>query len=155
MKKLAYVMFALASTHSMAGEETVIELSSVPTAIMDLAKDAMPDARYVSANTELENNGETVYELQGVMNDGRKFEIDILEGPEIEEIEVEFPRALVPGAVIKAVLASYPNFVFETIEASMSASKKVMKYEVVGKQGDTALDLEVSASGRTIVESDS
>lgn len=134
-------------------KETEIKLSDVPSEIMKQAENVVPEAKFSSANTEIDD-GSTVYEIQGFLEDGRKFEIDIYKDGKIQEIEIVFTKDLVPGAVLKAIQARYPGFVPTFIEASHSASKKVVKYEFVGKQNDRQLDLEVSADGREIVESD-
>lgn len=143
----------LAAAPVMAGEEQPVEFSSLPETILSAAQNAMPEARFVSANTEQEDYG-LVYEIQGKTRDGRKLEVDVLETGEVEEIEVEFTRDLVPGAVLQAVEKQYPGLAIEYIEASHSASKKVVQYEFVGKVGEQKLDLDVSADGRRVTISD-
>ncbi|MDY6957221.1 MAG: hypothetical protein SVO96_10180 [Pseudomonadota bacterium] len=135
---------------AIAGEETPIALSEVPESVMHAARTAMPEARFRSANIERETDGTLVYELQGRTIDNRQIEVDVLPSGEIEEIEVEFTRDLVPGAVLKAVENRYPDFEIESIEASHSASKKVVQYELVGRVNGEKLDLDVSADGRRI-----
>jgi hypothetical protein len=144
----------LISLSVFAGEETVIPLSDVPKKIMDVARAAMPDATFKTADIEIEADGTTVYEIQGTTDDGRKLEVDVFKSGEIEEIEVQFTKDLVPGAVLKAIKKKYPKFQITYIEASHSASKKVMKYEFEGNVNGKPLDLEVSADGRKIEVSD-
>ncbi|HBG51515.1 hypothetical protein [Candidatus Macondimonas diazotrophica] len=139
---------------AMAGEETPIALSEVPESVMSAARTAMPEARFRSANTERETDGTLVYEIQGRTIDNRQIEVDVLPSGEIEEIEVEFTRDLVPGAVLKAVESRYPDFEIEFIEASHSASKKVVQYEFAGRVNGDKLDLDVSADGRRIQVAD-
>ena len=120
--------FLFFAAHATAGEETKIDLQAVPGDIMEKAKTLMPEATYKSANTEAEADG-LVYEIQGLLADGRRLEVDIAESGKVEEIEVEFTHDLVPAAVLNAVEAAYPNFTVTFIEASHSESKKVVGYE--------------------------
>ncbi|MVF13613.1 hypothetical protein FT643_15835 [Ketobacter sp. MCCC 1A13808] len=155
MKSKYGVIFPLLfiAVHTIAGEEVKIGLETVPAELMDKVSKLMPEATYQSANTE-EENGDLVYEIQGVLADGRKLEVDITPAGDVEEIEVEFTHDLVPGAVLNAVESAYPGFTASFIEASHSESKKVVGYEFVGQQGGEKLDLDVSADGRKIVVAD-
>jgi hypothetical protein len=135
---------------AMAGEETVIPLEKVPESIQTTAKELLPNASFKTANTEKEDDGTLVYEIQGTLEDGRKVEVDVLENGRIQEFEVEFTKDLVPGAVLKAIEKKLPGFEPTYIEASHSASKKVVQYEFVGELGGEKMDIEVSASGRRI-----
>jgi hypothetical protein len=137
-----------------AGEETIIDLTEVPDTIMATAQQLMPEVKFISADKEEETDGTLVFEIQGLMKDGRKVEVDILSNGDVEEIEVEFSQDLVPGAVMKAINAKLPGFIPSYIEASHSASKKVIQYEFEGVFGGEQIDLEVSADGRNIVISD-
>jgi len=56
--------------------------------------------------------------------------------------------------VLKAVESRYADFEIEYIEASHSASKKVVQYEFVGQANGKKLDLDVSADGRQIQVAD-
>ncbi|MCV6614087.1 MAG: hypothetical protein OIF35_03850, partial [Cellvibrionaceae bacterium] len=96
-----------------------------------------------------------VYEVQGKLEDGRKFEFDALADGEVEEIELEFKQSMVPGAVLKAIEKKLPGFRPSYIEASHSASMKVIAYEFVGQLNGVQVDLEVSPDGRQIVLADS
>lgn len=137
-----------------AGEETIIDLTEVPDTIMATAQQLMPEVKFISADKEEETDGTLVFEIQGLMKDGRKVEVDILSNGDVEEIEVEFSQDLVPGAVMKAINAKLPGFIPSYIEASHSASKKVIQYEFEGVFGGEQIDLEVSADGRNIIISD-
>jgi len=137
-----------------AGEETIIDLTEVPDTIMATAQQLMPEVKFISADKEEETDDTLVFEIQGLMKDGRKVEVDILSNGDVEEIEVEFSQDLVPGAVMKAINAKLPGFIPSYIEASHSASKKVIQYEFEGVFGGEQIDLEVSADGRNIVISD-
>jgi|GEM_PF-1154706 len=118
------------------------------------AYEILGDVNFVSANTETEEDGSYVFEIQGTFADGRKIEIDIFPDGEVEEIEIEFKLADVPGAILKAIERKLPGFKHEFIEASHNDAKKVTGYEFVGMMGETKMDIEVSADGRNIVVSD-
>ncbi|MEO1610344.1 MAG: hypothetical protein AAFR90_13635 [Pseudomonadota bacterium] len=112
------------------------------------------EVKVVSANTETEDDGSMVYEIQGTTQDGRKIEIDIEPNGKIEEIEIEFKIGDVPGAVLKAVEKKLPGFKPEFIEASHTTSMHVISYEFVGQLGENKMDIEVSADGKNIVIAD-
>lgn len=147
-------LWLILATSAFAGVEKPIDLEEVPEELLANAREALPTATFSSANTE-EEDGVLVYEIQGKLKDGRRVEVDLFPGGKIEEIEVEFTVDLVPGAVLAAVERKLPGFVPVYVEASHSASKKVMRYELVGKIGDQEMDIEVSADGRRIEVSDS
>ena len=140
----------ISGAYSWAGEETVIELGAIPQEVLEKANKLLPHAKFHSANTESEDDGSLIYEIQGTLKDGRKVEVDLYEDGRIEEFEVEYSRDLVPGAVLKAIERKLPGFQADFIEASYSASKKVIQYEFVGKFEGQKLDLDVSADGRHI-----
>lgn len=144
------LLFVLNSSLSIAGEETVIPLSKVPENLLSEAKKLLPNADFKTANTEKESDGTLVYEIQGTLKNDRKVEVDVIENGEIQEFEVEYSLDLVPGAVIKSIEKKMPGFTPSFIEASHSASKKVVGYEFVGKLGGKKLDIDVSADGRRI-----
>lgn len=146
-------IFLFLAPHATAGEEVQIGLQAVPKDIMEKANKLMPEANYKSANTEAETDG-LVYEIKGLLMDGRKLEVDITESGKVEEIEVEFTHDLVPVAVLNAVEVAYPDLTVTFIEASHSESKKVVGYEFVGLQNGKQIDLDVSADGRKIVVAD-
>ena len=137
-----------------AGKETQLDISEVPGALLVRAKGLVPDAVFSAAGIEIEADGTKVYEIRGVLEDGRKVEVDLLENGKVQEIEIEYTVDQVPGAVMNAIESKYPGFEPTFIEASHSASKKVLKYEFVGVQNGKELDLEVSANGRKIVQAD-
>ncbi|WP_153768669.1 PepSY domain-containing protein [Labrenzia sp. CE80] len=107
-----------------------------------------------SANTETEEDGSFVYEIQGTFVDGRKVEVDIDPNGKVHEIEIEFEIEDVPGAVRNAIEKQLPGFKPSFIEASHSQSMKVVNYEFVGMMGDAKMDIEASADGRRIVVAD-
>ncbi|WP_454064967.1 hypothetical protein [Candidatus Nitrospira salsa] len=140
--------------HSWAGVETPIELSTIPATIIQNAQAQFPEATFGSANTESEPGGGFVYEIQGTFKDGRKFEYDVFPSGEIQEIEIEFQKDMVPGAVMKAIQKNLPGFIPTYIEASHSASMQVVSYEFVGQIGESTIDIDVSADGSKIEVAD-
>lgn len=181
---IAGLVLGLSVSAAMAGVEEKIDLTDVPAEVMEVAERYLKNLRLamdgpitidldaviddnissdykqlgavsiVSANTETEDDGSFVYEIQGKAADGRQIEIDIDPTARVEEIEIEFKREDVPGAVLKSVESKMPGFMPEFIEASHSASMQVVGYELVGKMGDEVLDIEVSADGRSITIAD-
>lgn len=116
--------------------------------------EALGPATLVSANTETEDDGAVVYEIQATVQGGRKVEIDITPDGAVDEIEIEFRLEDVPGAVLNAIESKLPGFRAEFIEASHSSAMKVVGYEFVGMLGAEKMDIEVSADGRTITVAD-
>ena len=136
------------------GEEVAVPLPALPPEILQVAQQVQPEAVFQRAQIETEEDGTGVYEIQGKLPNGRRIEVDILKNGDIQEYELEFTEAEVPGAVLKAIQLKLPGFQPSYIEASHSASGKVMRYEFEGTLGDQSIDIEVSASGRTIEVAD-
>lgn len=169
---------------AFAGVEEPVELTDVPVEVMEAAEANLVGLRVVSdepvpmddeslmddnlsityedlgevkilgANTETEEDGSFVYEIQGMVESGRNIEIDLDPDANVVEIEIEFFKDDVPGAVLKSMEARMPDFVPEFIEASHSDSMQVIGYEFAGKLGDSLMDIEVSADGRNIAVAD-
>jgi len=137
-----------------AGKEVEVPLQEVPEDIMEAARRIEPEAEFHRAQIETEDDGTKVYEIQGKLKDGRRIEVDVLENARVQEYELEFTAAQVPGAVLKGIQKKLPGFEPTYIEASHSASGKVMQYEFEGTLGGQKIDIEVSADGRRIVVAD-
>ena len=181
---VAAVAAFLLSPPARAGVEKDVELGAVPKAVLSVAERVLEDprilagdtqtgeddegsaraleqlrsklagARLVGANTETETDGSYVYEIRAVLADGRRIEIDVFPEGRIEEIEVEYRREDVPGAVLGAIQAKLPGFAPTFIEASHSGALKVLAYELEGTLNGAPMDLEVSADGRRIEVAD-
>lgn len=149
-----FVLALIVVRFAWAGEEKVIPLDQIPAELWKTTQDMFPDATFSSADIETEEDGTRIYEVQGRMPDGLRVELDLHENGDIEEYEIEFTEAQVPGAVMNAVSKKVPGFRPTYIEASHSRSGKVIKYEMEGTLGDQELDIEVSADGRRIEVSD-
>ncbi len=139
---------------AFGGEEVAVPLHMLPPIIIHVAHQVQPDAVFHRAQIETEEDGTEVYEVLGKLSNGRRVEVDILNNGAIQEYELEFTYAQVPGAVLKAIQKKLPGFQPSYIEASHSASGKVIRYEFEGTLGDQSIDIEVSASGRTIEVAD-
>jgi hypothetical protein len=139
---------------AFAGTEKKVALSEVPEAVMKVLKKRFETATLLTANTETEEDGSVVYEIQGKLSDGHLAEFDIFPDGKIEEIEVIFPVEMVPGAVMKAIENKLTGFIPTKIEATHSASMKVVGYEFEGTLNGQKLDLEVSADGQTVTVAD-
>ena len=151
MKSLLSIILLV--SFAIAGEEKVISINEVPSALLSKVKKTLPEVKFLTANTEQEKEY-LIYEIQGVFEDNRKVEVDIFPNAKIEEIEVEFPSYMVPKAVLLKIEEKYTGFEPTYIEASHSKSMKVVKYEFEGIFDNNKIDIEVSADGRNIVEAD-
>ena len=148
---LTLALFALIlSPFVQSGEQKTIPLEQVPSEHRENAQNLLPKAKFTTANTETEFDGITIYEIQGRPPDGRRVEVDLFENGKLEEYEIEFTKTQVPGAVLIGIQKKLPGFKPTYIEASHSASGKVMRYEFEGTLGDQKIDIEVSADGRKI-----
>ena len=153
MKSIS-VPLLLVSLLAYAGDEVRMPLADVPLEVLEAARRVQPEAEFHSAQIETEDDGTKVYEIQGRLKGGQAVEVDVLENGRIQEYEAEFKQDQVPGAVLKAVQKKLPGFRPTYIEASHSASGKVMQYEFEGMFGGQKIDIEVSADGRRIVVAD-
>jgi hypothetical protein len=150
----SFTLLVMVTQPAFAGTEETIALSEVPETVMKVLKNRFKTATLLTANTETEEDGSVVYEIQGKLSDGHLAEFDIFPDGKIEEVEVIFPIEMVPGAIIKAIENKVVGFVPTKIEATHSASMKVVGYEFEGTLNGQKLDLEVSADGRTITVAD-
>ncbi|MES9833103.1 MAG: hypothetical protein ABW139_12775 [Candidatus Thiodiazotropha sp. DIVDIV] len=139
---------------AVAGTEEKITLSEVPETVMKVIKKRFGKATLLTANTETEVDGTVVYEVQGELSDGHSVEFDVFPNGKIEEVEVIFPIEMIPGAILKAIEQKMAGFIPTKIEATHSASMKVVGYEFEGTLNGQKIDLEVSADGRTITLAD-
>jgi hypothetical protein len=151
---VGFIFFTLNTQLAFAGTEKEISLSELPEAVMKVLKKRFEKATFQTANTETEEDGSVVYEIQGRLSDGHFAEFDLFPDGKIEEIEVIFPIEMVPGAIMKAIEKKMAGFVPTKIEATHSESMKVVGYEFEGTLNGQKLDLEVSADGRTITIAD-
>lgn len=152
-----------------------IARSAAPSAVFEKADVETEDdgtAVYEIIGTETEFTFETVasdpseIDLTALENDGFGLqlskvtlrnvtvEVDILPDLSIEEIERVIPLKLVPGMVMKRIERSYPGFAASRVEASYNSNGKIFQYELEGERDDRKLDLEVSADGSDIEETD-
>jgi hypothetical protein len=152
---VAVFSFLIASIQPVfAGKEKIIALSEVPDTVMKAINKRFEQATLLSANTETEQDGSVVYEIQGKLSDGHLAEFDVFPDGKFEEVEVIFPIEMVPGAITKAIENKISGFIPTKIEATHSASMKVVGYEFEGTVNGQKIDLEVSADGRTITIAD-
>lgn len=161
-----------------AGVEKPIALSELPDRVAKAIEQRFPNIMLLSANTEIELNGDKVYEVRGQIPAGqfldgeysplledddplidftpdppkgiRRVEFDLTPEGDFEEIEIEFSPDLLPGAVRQALQLAYPGFVPIFIEASYSDSMQVVGYELEGHFQGQKLDVELSPSGKDI-----
>jgi hypothetical protein len=150
----SFTLFLVGAQPALAGTEEEVALSEVPEKVMRVLKKRFETVSLLTANTETEEDGSVVYEIQGKLSDGHLAEFDIFPNGKIEEVEVIFPIEMVPVAIMKAIEKKMAGFVPSKIEATHSASMKVVGYEFEGTLKGRKIDLEVSADGRTITVAD-
>jgi hypothetical protein len=151
---IGFVSLLLGNQSAIAGTEEKITFSEVPEAVVKVLKKRFSKATLLTVNTETESDGSVVYEIQGILSDGHDAEFDVFPDGKIEEVEVIFPIEMVPGAVLQSIEQKMTGFIPTKIEASHSASMKVVGYEFEGTLNGQKIDLEVSADGRTITVAD-
>jgi hypothetical protein len=151
---IGFVFFLFANQSAFAGTEEKITFAEVPEVVVKVLKKRFAEARLLTVNTETESDGAVVYEIQGKLSDGHDVEFDVFPDGKIEEVEVIFPIEMVPGAVLQSIQQKMAGFVPTKIEATHSASMKVVGYEFEGTLNGQPIDLEVSADGRTITVAD-
>jgi hypothetical protein len=149
-----FLVLMFSTQLAFAGKEKKITLSEVPETVINAVKKRFEKATLLTANTETEEDGTMVYEIQGKLSDGHQAEFDVFPDGKIEEVEVVFPLEMVPGAIKKAIDSRVPGFIPSKIEATHSASMKVVGYEFEGTLNGQMMDFEVSADGRTITIAD-
>jgi len=152
-KKIILVIFSLFACYPViAGKEIKIPFDKVPIKVLSQAQELLPSAKFKSANIEIEENEDIVYEIQGVLWDTRKVEVDVLENGKIKEFEIEFSLDLVPDVVIKTLKSKVPGFIPSYIEASYTSAKKVEGYEFEGELNGEKIEVDISADGRKIAQ---
>jgi len=126
-------------------DETEIDLSEVPPAVMEAARNAV-DVEFTYAKTEREPGGLT-YELGGETADGLNVEVDLLEDATVEEVERELASMDdVPAEIRNALMADFDDFEAEMIE-EIWVNERVLRYEFEGTAGGEAKVVEVTALG--------
>jgi len=129
-------------------DETDIDLSEVPPAVMEAARNAV-DVEITYARTEREPGGLT-YEVGGRTADGLNVEVDLLEDATVEEVERELPTMDdVPAEIRDALMADYADFEVEMIE-EVWVNERVLRYEFEGTAGDEARVIEVTTLGNIL-----
>ncbi|MFC7337486.1 hypothetical protein ACFQY0_09890 [Haloferula chungangensis] len=103
--------------------------------------------------SELDDSGFQLQTKQTTLTD-IPIEVDVLADGEIEEIERVVPESLVPAMVMKRIQQQYQGFKPRRIEASYNDHGRIFRYEFEGTHHGKSLDLEVSADGSKIAESD-
>ncbi|MGE9267893.1 MAG: PepSY-like domain-containing protein [Verrucomicrobiales bacterium] len=155
MKHLATLSLLFALSPALpAQNEKELPLTELPAEIKAKASALLPGFELQRAQIETESSGAKTYELIGT-HEGITTEIDFNEDGSFQEYEKQLTLHQVPFAVRKAIHQAYPGIEFTLFEASFNEHHKVFQYEVEGLIKDRKIDLEVSPSGRTIIESDS
>ena len=129
-------------------DETAIDLSEVPPAVLESARNAI-DVEITYARTEQEPGGLT-YELGGKTADGLNVEVDLLEDATVEEVERELASMdEVPTEIRDALMADYADFEVEMIE-EIWVNERLLRFEFEGTTGEEARIIEVTALGNVL-----
>ena len=83
-------ILALSLLYACSDKDNDIEipLSEVPTSIVNIVQNTLPGISLTEAEKELKD-GFIIYELEGELIDGNKYEIEIVENGTIIKIELE------------------------------------------------------------------
>jgi hypothetical protein len=144
---------ALAISAVAAEKEKDIALDKLPPEIRSAADQAVPGAKWKSAEQETEKGG-VRYELKGKGPDGdRHVEVEIAPDGKLIQTEVEVPFKEVPEVVRNKLKAGWPDFEPKEVKAiTRPGQPGGYEFEGPGRKGK---ELEVFISGDgNIVEVD-
>jgi len=82
------IAMTLLSACEDVGKERDIPVSEVPSNIINIIQNTLPGIALKEAEIEVED-GATVYELEGKLIDGKKYDIEITESGTIIKIELD------------------------------------------------------------------
>jgi hypothetical protein len=155
---IAVSAFALVIAGACAGDHNRAEklsVKDVPDSVMHSVNARLPGASINSVEKEQEH-GQLVYDLELTQN-GRKYEMDVVDDGTVLQIEKEVAPNDVPAAVTKAVHAKYPNATIkEVMEVSAVKGKTehADHYEVVVVDAGKKEELTVALDGSSVKEED-
>jgi hypothetical protein len=131
-------------------DEQAIDLKSVPAHVKNAASKAAPHVKWKTAYKS-EEDGEVVYELEGV--DAKKREVAVVLNGEgkVEEIETEIPVDEVPATVMAALRAKLPTLEVTAV-TEIQEGKKIVAYDFEGTRpkSNKPIGVYVSADGKTV-----
>jgi hypothetical protein len=132
-----------------------LSVKDVPDSVMHSVNARLPGASVNSVEKEKEH-GKLVYDLELTQN-GRKYEMDVVDDGTVLQIEKEVALSNVPAAVTKAVQAKYPHATIkEVMEVSdvKGATEHADHYEVVVVDAGKKEELTVALDGSSVKEED-
>lgn len=145
----AAASLALAAAAAQAQEETAMTLEEVPQPALDAAM-AMLEEAGISTTFDAvaldDDEGTMTYEMSGMMEDGMKVEVDVLEDGTVEELEREIAIDALPAEVAATLEAELPGFAPTMIEESTRPDGVVI-YEFEGTHEGVEIDAEIAADG--------
>jgi uncharacterized membrane protein YkoI len=150
------LMFASVSCaeNEKEGAAKRLEPADVPQKVMAAAKGRFPGAQFHSIEKENED-GKVIYDFE-LTQDGRKYEMDILDDGTIIEIEKALDAGDRPDNVTKLVMDKWPKAsIKEVMEKSIikDGKESVHEYEVVLRTPDgKTQEVTVSKDGKITEE---
>jgi hypothetical protein len=131
-------------------DEQEIELKKVPAHVKEAASKAAPHVHWKTA-FKSEEDGEVMYELEGL--DAKKREVTVILDAKgkVEEIETVISAEEVPATVMKALRAKFPTFEIASV-TEIEERKKIVAYDFVGTRptNHKSIGVYVSADGKTV-----
>ena len=146
------VLFATVATADDKKDEKKITLDKAPRAVQDALKKRFPKAEVTGIEKETED-GKVVYDIE-LKQEGRKYEMDVLENGTIIEIEKEIAAKDLPEAVAKGIEGKYPKSTLKEVMEKYQVKdgeEKLTEYEVTLETADKKTkEVTVSLDGKTI-----
>ena len=139
---IAVSLFAL----SVVAQEKKIMAKDVPAAVTTAFKNAYPNATIRGYAREKEN-GKVYYEIES--REGTMTR-DVLYNPDgtVAEIEESVAATDLPAEVQQAIKEKHPKAVIVRAEKTTAGDK--VSYEVVARQGQKRITMEVDPSGKVL-----
>jgi hypothetical protein len=131
-------------------DEHEIDLKNVPAHVKSAANKAAPHVKWKTA-FKSEQNGEVMFELEGI--DQKKRDVTVILNGEgkVEEIETEIPVEEVPATVMAALKAKVPTLEVAAVTEILEG-KKIVAYDFAGTRpsSNKSIGVYVSADGKTV-----
>jgi hypothetical protein len=146
---LATMAIGLTGVSGAAGEEGTIDLRQVPVKARRAAARVVPGARWTDASKDVDE-GELIYELEGVDARGRQVAVEVTPEGQIQSISVEISWQSVPKVVLDALRKSARGF-RPTLAMSVTEGKRITEYCFEGRdtKGEE-IEVTVSADGSKV-----
>ncbi len=131
-------------------DDQEIDLKNVPAHVKSAASKAAPHVKWKTA-FKIEEDGEVMYELEGVDQKKRDVAVILNGAGKVEEIETEVPVDEVPATVMTALRAKVPTLEIAAV-TEIQEGKKIVAYDFAGTRpsSNKSIGVYVSADGKTV-----